>query len=125
MYNYIYYYSIPAGSSPSCLPFGVHITEDSEAILLQFINHMEGYCEEEGIFRKSGSKSRVEQLVHALETTPFQSVIVNEAYSPHDFASVFKQYFSSLPEPLMTSHHLEAYRQAAGNNTCISLSTNN
>lgn len=83
------------------------------------MNKMEEYINEEGLFRKPGSKSRIAHLVTALETTPFQSVLADTSYSPHDFASVFKQYFGSLPEPLMVNRHIEAYRQASGESVII------
>ena len=117
MYDYVYecYATLSEeGSDFPTLSFGEHISSDSEEIILQLISHMEKFTLEEGLFRKPGSQTRVQQLVNDLETLPFESIIANESYSPHDFASVIKQYLSSLPEPLMTSRHREAYRQAAG-----------
>ena len=75
---------------------------------------MEEYVREEGLFRKSGSHSRVEQLVNDLSTRPFHEILTNGGYRAHDFASVLKQYLSDLPEPLMTMNHMEAYRQVTG-----------
>ena len=53
-------------------------------------------------------------LVKALEAGQFREVILNESYHANDFASVLKQYFSELPEPLLIKRHLNAYLQAAG-----------
>ena len=75
---------------------------------------MEEYVGEEGLFRKSGSHSRVEQLINDLSTRPFREIVAKGGYRAHDFASVLKQYLSDLPEPLMTVNHMEAYRQVTG-----------
>lgn len=83
-------------------------------MLLQLVGHMEEYATEEGLFRKPGSKSRVEQLAQELARTPFHFVASNPSYTAHDYASVLKHYFSELPEPLMLQRNSEAYHQAAG-----------
>ncbi|XP_019862863.1 PREDICTED: rho GTPase-activating protein 19-like [Amphimedon queenslandica] len=75
--------------------------------------HIEMFCNEEGIFRKSGSHSRIEQMITDLGSLPFESVASNPSYSLPDFSSVLKHYFKELPEPLLLRKHLEAYRQAS------------
>ena len=75
---------------------------------------MEEYVTEEGLFRKSGSKVRVEQLAQQLSRTPFHIIACNPSYTAHDYASVLKHYFSELPEPLMLQRNSEAYHQATG-----------
>ena len=96
------------------MTFGSSITPDSQSVFLQLLSHMEMFTSEEGIFRKPGSHSRIEQLVHDLGTHPFHSVVSNDMYTPHDYASVLKLFFNELPEPLMLNRHLEAYAQASG-----------
>lgn len=96
------------------LTFGSPINSDSQIVLLQFMSHMENFAYEEGVFRKPGSHSRVEQLIHDLGAQPFDSVIANKNYMAADYASVLKSYFKDLPEPLMLRRHMEAYKQASG-----------
>lgn len=79
------------------------------------MSHMETFASEEGMFRKSGSHSRIEQLMQDLGTLPLHQVLSNDIYGPADYASVLKAYFKSLPEPLMLRKHMEAYKQASGN----------
>ena len=79
---------------------------------------MESFAHYEGIFRKSGSKQRVDQLVQDLGEKPFEQVLLSEVYKPHDFASVLKHYFAELPEPLLLKRHLDAYMQTAGIGMC-------
>ena len=54
-----------------------------------------------GIFRKSGMKSRIEQLRSELENSPDK--VDFDSYSVYDVADVLKQYFRELPEPLLTT----------------------
>ena len=35
-------------------------------------------------------------------------------FSPHDIATVLKQFLSELPEPLLTRKHYDAYCQIVG-----------
>ena len=105
------------------LTFGAPITAEDQAVLLQLVGHMEEYAMEEGLFRKPGSKARVEQLAQDLTRTPFHLVACDPSYTPHDYASVLKHYFSELPEPLMLQRNSEAYHQAAGKTTrCLIVS---
>ncbi|CAG12171.1 unnamed protein product, partial [Tetraodon nigroviridis] len=54
----------------------------------------------QGVYRVSGSKPRIQKLCQAFETQKEQ-VDLSE-YSPHDIASILKQFFKELPEPLLT-----------------------
>jgi len=74
---------------------------------------MKTFMTKEGLFRKSGNKGRMDQLVKALEAGCFRQAL-GENYNAHDFASVLKQYFSELPEPLLLKRHINAYLQTAG-----------
>lgn len=75
---------------------------------------MESFADHEGIFRKSGSKHRIEQLVRDLGEKDFERIVLSEMYKPHDYASMLKQYFSEMQEPLFLNRHLDAYMQTAG-----------
>lgn len=101
-------------SSFPVLQFGVSIDPPGQDVLVKFMSHMETFSNEEGLFRKSGSHSRIEQMISDLESLPFESVASNPSYSPPDFSSVLKNFLKELPEPLLLRRHLEAYRQAAG-----------
>ena len=98
----------------SSLSFGSPISESNQVILLQLITHMNTFISKEGLFRKPGNKGRMDLLVKELEAGHFGKVTINGAYNAHDFASVLKQYFSELPEPLLLKRHLNAYLQVAG-----------
>lgn len=98
----------------SSLTFGSPLSESNQFTLLQLITHMLTFISKEGLFRKSGNKGRMDLLVKGLEGGQFGRVTANGAYNAHDFASVLKQYFSELPEPLLLKRHLNAYFQVAG-----------
>lgn len=102
------------GSHSSPLSFGTPLNEANQSVLLQLITHMNRFVSAEGLFRKSGNKGRMEQLVKGLEEGAFGDVILEASYNANDFASVLKQFFSELPEPLLLKRHLNAYLQAAG-----------
>ncbi|XP_063611958.1 uncharacterized protein LOC134785525 [Penaeus indicus] len=53
-----------------------------------------------GIFRVSSSKKRVRQLREEFDTG--QEVWLNEECCPHDVATLLKEFFRDLPEPLLT-----------------------
>lgn len=101
-------------AAPPFLAFGSPLSESDHVVLLQLITHMNTFVSSEGLFRKSGNKNRMEQLVKGLQGGKFREMVLNKSYNAHDFASVLKQYFSELPEPLLLKRHLNAYIQAVG-----------
>ena len=59
----------------------------------------------QGLFRKSGVKTRISRLRLLMETQPDDSEKIftkDDDYSPYDIADLVKMYFRELPEPLMT-----------------------
>ena len=67
----------------------------------------------EGLFRISGSKKRQEELKDLLDKD--EHVDFNSSrFTPHDVASVFKNYLAELPEPLLTEASHDAYIQITG-----------
>ena len=108
-------------SPPASLSFGMSLDEANQNALLQLITHMSTFVSREGLFRKSGNKGRVEQMVKTLEEGGVGDTVLNEGYNAHDFASVLKQYFSELPEPLLLQRHLNAYLQTAGKHWSLPL----
>ena len=97
------------------LKFGAPLsTSGSQIVLLQLITHMESFAAHEGLFRKPGNRNRIEQMVTDLGERGLSEVISDERYKVHDFASVLKQYFAEMPEPITLRRHFEAYLQASG-----------
>ena len=96
------------------LKLGAPISSDSQVVLLQLITHMQSFITYEGLFRKPGSRSRIDLMLQEMGERGMNDIILNGAYKSHDFASVLKQCFAELPEPLLLKRHLEAYLQASG-----------
>lgn len=108
------------GTPPPCadiptLKFGAPLsTSGSQIVLLQLITHMESFVTHEGLFRKPGNRNRVDQMTTDLSERGLSDVISDDKYKVHDFASVLKQFFAEMPEPVTLRRHLEAYLQASG-----------
>ncbi|XP_019850856.1 PREDICTED: rho GTPase-activating protein 6-like [Amphimedon queenslandica] len=54
----------------------------------------------EGLFRVPGAKARIDMIKQKFDAG--EDFELTEDTSPHDVACVFKEFFRSLPEPLMT-----------------------
>ena len=67
----------------------------------------------EGIFRKSGSSVRQQELRNLL-SRGITLELEGSPYSIHDCASVLKGFLAELPDPLLTEIHYLAYCQIAG-----------
>lgn len=77
--------------------------------LVSFLTDIEA----EGIFRISGNKKRQEELKHLLD----KDVEINfeqDNFTEHDVASVLKQFLAELPEPIITTAHIEIHMQVIG-----------
>ena len=96
------------------LKFKSALTSENQVALLQLITHAHSFIVKEGLFRKPGNKTRIHSLISELAEHGVQSVVANASYKPHDHASVIKQYFSELPEPVLLKRHRDAYLQTAG-----------
>ena len=96
------------------LVFGAPLTSSAQIVLLQIMAHVEAFAGLEGIFRKSGSKLRVDQLVQQLREKEFEEILLSGYYKPHDYTSMLKKFLSELPEPLFLKRHLGAYMQTSG-----------
>jgi hypothetical protein len=69
--------------------------------------------EAEGIFRISGSKKRQDELKHLLD----KDVEINfekDTFTEHDVASILKYFLAELPEPIITSAHVNVHMQISG-----------
>ncbi|XP_058169233.1 nuclear pore complex protein DDB_G0274915 [Anopheles ziemanni] len=79
--------------------------------LIAFLE-MEENISQEGIFRKTGSVSRQNELKNLLvQSTPFS--LDQGDYTAHDCASVLKSFLADLSEPLLTELYYPAYCQVA------------
>ena len=62
--------------------------------------HLQAYgLDTLGIFRVSTSKKRVRQLREEFDRG--QTISLNVEHCPHDVATLLKEYFRDLPEPLL------------------------
>lgn len=62
----------------------------------------------EGLYRKSGEKSKIRSLEMAFNQDARGVFVDPDSYTVHDVTGCLKQFFRSLPDPLLT--HL-LYRQ--------------
>ena len=68
----------------------------------------------EGIFRKCGSKKRINDIRKLLDS--HGNVIDwsdQEVFTVHDAASVLKQYLAELPSPLLSGKHIPVHIEIA------------
>lgn len=81
---------------------------------------LENHLGSEGLFRKSGSSVRQRQLRKTVE----EGGEISEA-QPHDVASLLKQFFRELPEPLLTNqlhdHFLKSLLLASKNEQTMAI----
>ena len=80
---------------------------ESKFFLLCFFEYSLMYflsldIEIEGLFRKSGSKTRQAELVEHLSHGNLEIDLTDSTYSIHDVCCVLKRFISELPEPLLT-----------------------
>ncbi|KAK4883467.1 hypothetical protein RN001_006786 [Aquatica leii] len=93
---------------------GIPLTQEGICQVYQLIEFLkkEQSITTEGIFRRTGSLARQQELKNLLN----QGVTVsldNNTYSVHDCASVLKGFLADLPEPLLTEAHYPAHCQIA------------
>ena len=67
----------------------------------------------EGIYRKSGEKSKIRKLLLAFNQDPRGVMIDENVYSVHDVTGVLKQFFRTLPDPLFTHKLYESFLHAS------------
>ncbi|XP_055549956.1 serine-rich adhesin for platelets-like [Wyeomyia smithii] len=67
---------------------------------------------QEGIFRKTGSLNRQNELKNAL-VQGITICLEKGDFTAHDCASVLKSFLADLSEPLLTEHYYSAYCQVA------------
>ncbi|XP_056641174.1 rho GTPase-activating protein 19-like isoform X2 [Diorhabda sublineata] len=80
--------------------------------LIEFLKN-EDSIKSEGIFRRTGSLERQQDLKSFLNQGSTIDTICSGNYSVHDCASVLKGFLQELPEPLLTESHFPVYCQLA------------
>ncbi|XP_054979327.1 stAR-related lipid transfer protein 8 isoform X2 [Sorex araneus] len=83
----------------------IHVQRTGQPLpqsIQQAMHYLRSQClDQVGIFRKSGVKSRIQNLRQMNETSPDH--VCYEGQSAYDVADLLKQYFRDLPEPIFTS----------------------
>lgn len=67
----------------------------------------------EGLFRKTGNVAR-QRLLKEWLNEGVDLCLDQSSFTPHDCATVLKNYLSELPEPLLTERHYQAHLQVVG-----------
>ncbi|KAM7044833.1 stAR-related lipid transfer protein 8 isoform 2-T2 [Molossus nigricans] len=83
----------------------IHVQRTGQPLpqsIQQAMRYLRGQClDQVGIFRKSGVKSRIQNLRQMNESSPDN--VCYDGQSAYDVADLLKQYFRDLPEPIFTS----------------------
>lgn len=80
-------------------------------IMVDFLEADENY-KLEGIFRKSGTQSRQQDLRYMLNNGAKVDLKANR-FTAVDVSCVLKEFIQKLPEPLLTTNHFELYYELA------------
>ncbi|KAM6984023.1 rho GTPase-activating protein 7 isoform 2-T2 [Tautogolabrus adspersus] len=76
--------------------------------ILRALVHLRNEClDQVGLFRKSGVKSRIQNLRELVESDP--DGVSYDGQSAYDVADMVKQYFRDLPEPIFTCKLCESF----------------
>lgn len=66
----------------------------------------------EGLYRKSGERAKIRQLIMSFNQDARSIVIDHDTYQVHDVTGTLKHFFQSLPDPLFTHHLYSAFLSA-------------
>ncbi|XP_042218361.1 rho GTPase-activating protein 19-like [Homarus americanus] len=93
---------------------GAPLTQEGVCQAFQLIHYLNEHYNitQEGLFRKSGSLSRQQEL-KALLNAGGDLNLDYGTYSAHDCASVLKSFLADLPEPLLTEGHYSIHCRIA------------
>ncbi|XP_061192954.1 rho GTPase-activating protein 19-like isoform X1 [Saccostrea echinata] len=92
--------------------FGTPLSNENVARiypLIEFLSRPEN-LKTEGLFRKTGNVAR-QRLLKEWLNEGVDLCLDQETFTPHDCATVLKNYLSELPEPLLTERHYQAHLQ--------------
>lgn len=80
-------------------------------IMVDFLNQDDNF-KFEGIFRKSGTQARQQDLRYMLNNGARVDIKANR-FTAIDVSCVLKEFIQKLPEPLLTTNHFELYYELA------------
>ncbi|XP_052703062.1 rho GTPase-activating protein 19-like isoform X3 [Crassostrea angulata] len=92
--------------------FGAPLSNENVARiypLIEFLSRPEN-LKTEGLFRKTGNVAR-QRLLKEWLNEGVDLILDQESFTPHDCATVLKNYLSELPDPLLTERHYQAHLQ--------------
>lgn len=92
--------------------FSQHPEKSISSTRLTFVNCFLD-LKTEGLFRKTGNVSR-QRLLKEWLNEGVELCLDQETFTPHDCATVLKNYLSELPDPLLTERHYQAHLQVVG-----------
>jgi len=79
---------------------GSRLTEERVDMIYQVIEYLGTVLQEEGLFRKSPSEKRKDELLHRLEERRLDLLV--DEFSAHEAAAALKSLLAGLAEPLLT-----------------------
>ncbi|CAL4140048.1 unnamed protein product, partial [Meganyctiphanes norvegica] len=93
---------------------GAPLTQEGVCQAFQLIHYLrkEPNITQEGLFRKTGSLTRQQELRHLLNSGGDLD-LDSGTYSAHDCASVLKGFLGDLPQPLLTEGHYHIHCKIA------------
>ena len=94
---------------------GTTLTKDLVSQLYSLITYLfkPEHLKTEGLFRKTGNVTR-QRLLKEWVLQGSELNLNDATFSPHDVATVLKQFLSDLTEPLLSKKHYEAHIQIVG-----------
>ncbi|XP_048745144.1 rho GTPase-activating protein 19-like isoform X3 [Ostrea edulis] len=104
--------------------FGAHLSDENIARiypLIEFLSRPDN-LKTEGLFRKTGNVSR-QRLLKEWLNEGVDLCFDQETFTPHDCATILKNYLSDLPEPLLLDRHYQAHLQVVDMMSCAVLET--
>ncbi|KAJ8953155.1 hypothetical protein NQ318_017182 [Aromia moschata] len=107
--------AVPFGKKSKCRAIdGVPLTQEGICQIYQLIDFLkkDENIKSEGIFRRTGSLERQQELRNLLNQG-LTLQLEEGTYSVHDCASVLKGFLAEMPDPLLTEAHFPAYCQIA------------
>ncbi|XP_065186940.1 rho GTPase-activating protein 19-like [Sycon ciliatum] len=105
--------SLASSRLSSTLQFGCPIPEDGPLPIIEMLDFLDDCVDVSGLFRVSGNKRRQDELKALSQDESFDIEEVVQKFTPHDIASVVKNYLSELPAPLLQQQFKEIYLQIA------------
>ena len=76
-------------------------------------DRIEKFSQKEGVFRKSGGQSHIEQVAKQIDETPDTEKCIEliETLDVHDTTGLLKYYFRNIPDPLLPFHFYSTFER--------------